>query len=58
MNSLYGSQLGKDNNAFQNCKSEHWLQPEYDDILLDDWKLPNGNYIVEFKKHDGIDGDN
>ena len=31
---------------------------EYDDNLLDYWKLSNGNYIVKFKKGDGLAGDN
>ena len=29
-----------------------------DDIALDYWKLPNGNYIEKFKKDDGLDGEN
>ena len=38
---------------FQKCKSEHWMQTEYDDNVLDDWHLPNGIYIVKFKTDDG-----
>ena len=34
------------------------METEYDDNLLDYWKLPNGNYIVKLKKDDGLDGDN
>ena len=34
------------------------METEYDDNMLDNWKLPNGNYIVKIKKDDGLDGDN
>ena len=47
MNSLYGVQIRKDNNDFYKCKFEHWMQTEYDDFVLDYWKLPNENYIVK-----------
>ena len=57
MNSLYGIQIRKDINEFYKAKSEHWMQTEYDDNVLDYWKLPNGNYIVKVKKDDGLDGD-
>ena len=32
------------------------MQTEYDDNVLDYWKLPNGNYNVKFQKDDGLDG--
>ena len=35
MNSLYGVQIRKDNNQFYKCKSEHWMQTEYDGNVLD-----------------------
>ena len=50
MNSLYGVQRRKDIDQSYKCKSENWMDPEYDEIVLDYWKLPNGNYIVKFKK--------
>ena len=50
MNSLYGVEIRKDIDEFYKCKSEHWKQTEYDDNVLDYWRLPNGNYIVKFKK--------
>ena len=31
---------------------------EYDDTVLDYWRLPNGNYILKLKTDDGLDGDN
>ena len=34
------------------------METEYDDNVLDYWRLPNGNYIVKLKKDDGLDGDN
>ena len=33
------------------------MNTELDENVLDYWKLPNGNYIVEMKKDDGLDGD-
>ena len=34
------------------------METEYDDSVLDYWKLPNGNYIVKLREDDGLDGDN
>ena len=34
------------------------METEYDDNVLDYWRLPNGIYIVNLKKDDGLDGDN
>ena len=58
MNSLYGIQIRKVFNDFAFCKSEHWMQTEYDDNVIDYWKLPNGNYILKMKQDDKLDGDN
>ena len=59
ISSLYGVQIRRDIDEFYKRKSEHWLQRDYDENVLDYWRLPNGNYIVEFKeKDDGLDGDN
>ena len=33
------------------------MKTEYDENVLDYWKLPNGNYIVKLKKGDGLDDD-
>ena len=48
MNSLYGVQIRKDIDDFYTCKAERWMQTEYDDNVLDYWRLPNGVYIVKF----------
>ena len=51
MNSLYGVQIRRDRDEFYKCKSEHWLQTEYDEnVLLDYWKLPNGNHTEKIRK--------
>ena len=48
MNNLYGVQIRKDIDQSYKCKSQHWMETEYDENVLDYWKLPNGNYIVKF----------
>ena len=61
MNSLYGVQIRRDIDQCYKCKSQQsqqWMETEYDDNVLDYWRLPNGNYIVKLKKDDGLDGDN
>ena len=58
MNSLYGVQIRKDIDQSYKCKSQHWMETEYDENVLDYWKIPNGNYIVKLKKDDGLEGDN
>ena len=57
MNSLYGVQIRRDINESYYCKSETWMKTEFDENLLDYWKLTNGNYIVKMKKDDGLDND-
>ena len=58
MNSLYGVQIRKDIDQSYKCKSQHWMETEYDENVLDYWRLPNGNYIVKLKKDDGLEEDN
>ena len=55
MNSLYGVQIRKDINDSDYCKSEQWRKTEYDENVLDYWKLPNGNYRMKMKKDHGLD---
>ena len=57
MNSLYGVQIRKDINESYYCKSENWMKTEFDENVLNYWRLPNGNYIVKMKKDDGLDDD-
>ena len=57
MNSLYGVQIRKDINKSYYCKSENWMKTEFDENVLDYWKLPNGNYIAIMKRYDGLDDD-
>ena len=33
------------------------MKTEYDENVLDFWKLQNGNYIVKVKEDDGLDDD-
>ena len=47
MNSLYGVQIRKDIDQYYKCKSQHWMETEHDENVLDYWRLPNGNYIVK-----------
>ena len=54
-NSLY---VRRDIDEFYKCISEHWMPTEYDENVLDNWRLPNVNYNAKFKKDDGLDGDN
>ena len=58
MNSLYGVQIRKHIDQSYKCKSQHWMETEYDENVLVYWKLPIGNYIVKLKKNYGLDGDN
>ena len=57
MNSLYGAQLRRDINESYYCKSETWMKTEFDENVLEYWRLPNGKYIVKMKKDDRLDDD-
>ena len=50
MESLYGVQIRRVINESYYCKSETWMKTEFDEKVLDYWKLPYGNYIVKMKK--------
>ena len=58
MNSLYGVQIRRDIDQPYEGKSQKWMETEYDENVLYYWRLPSGEYIVKFKKDDGLDGDN
>ena len=57
MKSLYGVQIPRDINESYCCKSEYWMQTEYDENVLEYSKLPNGSYIVKMKKEERLDDD-
>ena len=50
INSLYGVQIRRDINESYCCKSETWMKTEFDENILDYWKLLNGNYSAKVKK--------
>ena len=50
MNSLHGVQIRRDINESYYCISETWMKTEFDEIVLDYWRLRNENYIVKMEK--------
>ena len=57
MNALYGEFLRKDITESYQCKSEMWMQKEYDERFLDYQKINYGNYIVKLKDDEGLEGE-
>ena len=57
VNSLYGFQIRKDFHESYCCKLESWMKTEFDENVLDYWKLPKENYTVKTKKYDDLDDD-
>ena len=57
MNSLFGAQIRKNINESYYSKSETWMKTEFDEIVLDYWRLPKGKYFVKMKKDDELDDD-
>ena len=55
MNSLYGEQIRKDIEEKFACKSEMWMQTEYDERVKDYWKISNINYIVKMIDDKGLE---
>ena len=55
MNALYGEILRKDITESYHCKSEMWMQTEYDERVLDYHKINYGNYIVKKKDDEGLE---
>ena len=47
MNSLYGENIRKDIEEKFACKSEMWMQTEYDERVKDYWKISGINYRVK-----------
>ena len=58
MNSLYGVQIRKGIDESYKCKSQHWMETEYDENVSDYRRLQNANYVVKLKKDDRLEGDN
>ena len=54
MNSAYGVQKQKDIIESFYCTSETWMKTEYDEKVLDFWKLPNENYFLRMRKDEGL----
>ena len=55
MNSLYGEFLRKDISESYQCKSDMWMQTEFDERVLDYQKINHGNYIVKMKDDEGLE---
>ena len=50
--------MRKDFNEYKKSKLQNWMETDYDNNVLERWKLPKGNYIVKYKKDNSLDGDN
>ena len=57
MNSLYGENIRKDIEEKFACKSEAWMQTEYDERVKDSWKKSGFNYIVKMIDDAGLEDD-
>ena len=57
LNSRFGVQIRRKINESYYCKSETWTKTGFDGNVIGYWKLPNGEYIVNMKKDDGLDDD-
>ena len=55
MNALYGEQIRKDIEEKFACKSEYWMETEYDERVKDYWKISGINYIVKTINDPGLE---
>ena len=55
MNSLYGENIRKNNEEKFACKSEMWMQREYDERVKDYWKISGINCIVKMIDDKGLE---
>ena len=55
MNSLYGENIRKGFERKFACKSEYWMQTEYDERVEDYWKISGTNYIVKMVDNAGLE---
>ena len=54
-NSLYGENIRKDIEEKFACKSEMWMQTEYDERVKDYWRISGINYIVKMIDDAGLE---
>ena len=57
MNALYREFSRKGITESFQCKSEMWMQTEYDERVLDYQKINYGNFIVKIKDNEGLQDD-
>ena len=57
INSSYRVQIQKYVNDSFYCESGTWMKTDYDENVLDYWKLHDEHYNTEMKKDDGLDDD-
>ena len=55
MNSLYGENIRKNIEEKFACKSEYWMQKEYNERVKDYWKISGFNYIVKMIDDPGLE---
>ena len=55
MNSLYGEQIRKDIEESFACKSEAWMMSEYDERVIDYWKIGYGKDMVKMIDDIGLE---
>ena len=55
MNALYGEQIRKVIEEKFACKSEYWMQTEYDERVKDYWKISGINYIIKMIDDAGLE---
>ena len=55
MNSFYGEQIRKDIEEKFACKSEMWMETDYDERVKDYWKISGINYIVKMIDDKGLE---
>ena len=54
LNNVYGVQIRENIADFFEHKFQNWMGKDFDDIVLDYWRLPNGIYRTKLKHEDGF----
>ena len=57
VNSLYRENNRNDFTEEYISKSEYWMSTEHDERVLEHWKLPTRDYIVNLKQNDGLESE-